>query len=254
MTLIPFIEEIIREAGAITLQSFNSPDLAIDTKSDDSPVTRADRETEEYLRLRISTAFPDDGIVGEEFGTTNPNAARRWILDPIDGTKTFIHGVPMYGTLIGVEDGDEIIAGAIYIPPLDELVIAERGAGCFHNGKRCRVSDVATLESATVLCTNDTRLRNKLGAETYESIVGKAQMYRTWGDCYGHLLIATGRAEIMLDPVMSVWDCAPMAVILEEAGGRFADFSGNRTIRGGSFFTSNAVLYETIRERLHGTA
>lgn len=243
---LSFLEEIIREAGKKTLTYFRKPSTEVLFKDDRSPVTIADREAEQYLRTRIEQEFPNDSILGEEFGEKRGSSQRTWILDPIDGTKTFIAGVPLYGTMIGLEDEGEITLGAVYMPALDELVIAGRGRGCFWNGSPCAVSTVDTLDKATLLTTDDRRLRRSIGNERYHEIFDTAKLVRTWGDCYGHLLVITGRAEAMFDPVMAPWDCAPLPVLLEEAGGQFANFNGGRSIRGGSFLSCNALLFEPL--------
>ncbi|MEO6939420.1 MAG: inositol monophosphatase family protein [Candidatus Kapaibacterium sp.] len=248
MNLQHFIERLAREAGAITLKYFNKPGLVVDTKANDTPVTQADRESERYLRAKITEAFPKDGIIGEEFGEERPKAARRWILDPLDGTNSFIHGVPLYGTLIALEEGDDVTHGACYLPALNELVYAERGKGCFWNGDSCKVSSVDQLSASTLLTTSERGLTGVLGRERYDTLVRSVQLFRSWGDCYGHVLVATGRAEAMLDPKMAVWDCGPFAVIIEEAGGVVSDLRGNRTIRGGNFVSSNKEISNPLRD------
>jgi histidinol-phosphatase len=241
-----FLEDIIRDAGKSTLKYFQQASTEVHTKHDDSPVTRADREAEELLRSRILREFPQDSILGEEYGEHRGTSQRTWILDPIDGTKTFISGVPLYGTMIGVEEEGDITMGAIYLPVLDELVIAGRGRGCFWNGALSKVSAVDKLEQATLLTTDDRRLRRAIGDERYHEIFDNAGLVRTWGDCYGHVLVITGRAEAMFDPIMKAWDCSPLPVLIEEAGGQYSDFRGRRTIRGGSFLSCNAVLFESL--------
>ena len=242
-----FLEEIAREGGKITLKYFNNPSLEIITKSDATPVTLADRETEEFLRKRIRAHFSDDIILGEEFGTDGSNTDRRWILDPIDGTKSFIHGVPLYGVLIGLEQLGKISHGVVYLPALDEMISAGAGEGCFWNGRQCHVSSVTKLEDATFLATNMQRLEQTLSAKAYSELTGRVKLTRGWGDCYGHILVATGRAEIMVDPKMEIWDCGPLGVIVEEAGGRSFDLAGNRTIDGGSLISCTSGIAEEVR-------
>ena len=250
MNLRLFLEEIAREAGAITLKYFNNPGLEIITKSDETPVTRADRETEEFLRSRIRSQFPEDVILGEEFGTDGSNTDRRWILDPIDGTKSFIHGVPLYGVLIGLEQGGKISHGVVHLPALNETVSAGSGEGCFWNGKECRTSDVTKLEDSTVLMTNVQRVNRTPSSKAYHDILGRAKLVRGWGDCYGHILVATGRAEIMIDPQMAIWDSAPLGIIMEEAGGQAFDSSGASTIDGGSLISCARGIAEEVRSIL----
>lgn len=246
--LLAILEKLARDAGDITLKYFQNPELAVESKKDDSPVTVADRETEQFIRDEVASMFPGDVVVGEEFGeSAGEKGARRWIVDPIDGTKSFIHGVPLYGVMIGVEEVGEIIAGAVFIPPLNDLVIAEKGEGCFWNGKPAKVSDVDKLENALILTTdvaNHTRF-NK--ADSWERVCNASRLMRTWGDCYGHILVATGRADAMFDPQMNPWDCAALKVILEEAGGTFTDYEGVPTIYGEDAISTNGKLLAEIK-------
>src|SRR5665213_4581056 len=227
MELRNFLEEIARGAGEITLRYFNKPNLEIITKSDASPVTRADRESEEYLRKRIREQFSNDKILGEEFGEDGSSETRRWIVDPIDGTQSFIRGVPLYGVMIALEESGIITHGCVHFPALNEVISASRGHGSFWNGERCRVSEIDRMEDATLLATDFRRLEGKLSGQARDTLIRKAKTVRGWGDCYGHFLVATGRADIMLDPKVALWDTAPLGLIVEEAGGRAFDFSGN---------------------------
>ncbi|MFI5200981.1 MAG: inositol monophosphatase family protein [Candidatus Kapaibacterium sp.] len=245
-----WMEEITRGAGEITLRYFNKPNLEIITKSDASPVTRADRESEEYLRKRIREHFPDDKILGEEFGEDGSSESRRWILDPIDGTQSFIRGVPLYGVMIALEEGGIITHGCVHFPALNEIISARRGHGCFWNAERCQVSDIERIEDATLLATDFRRLEGKLSIVARDVIVRKAKTVRGWGDCYGHFLVATGRADIMLDPKVAMWDTAPIGVIVEEAGGRAFDFSGNDTVYSPTLITTNSELAAEVKEML----
>ena len=235
--LLEFAVEIARGAGEITLQYFRKqPETS--RKSDGSFVTIADREAESYLRRRIGERFPDDGILGEEDGESQGSSGRRWILDPIDGTFAFVHGVPLYGVLIAVEIEDEMTVGVVNMPALGEIVSAAKGLGCFFNGEPARVSGTAELKDALLLSTSF------VGAT--ELLEARAKVSRTWGDCYGYVLVATGRADVMLDPVMNLWDCAPLLPIVEEAGGTFTDWRGVRTADGGNSIATNGVLFEEV--------
>jgi len=241
--LLDLAVRLSREAGDIALRYFKGSQVA-ERKADNSFVTKADLEVERHLRERIANVFPHDTILGEEEGETPGMSGRRWIIDPIDGTFSFVHGVPFYGVLIGLEIENEPVLGVINVPALDELVFAARGLGCFHNGEPARVSNVSTLSEALLLTSDfnshDPRARS---SRVLSSSVGAV---RTWGDCYGYILVATGRAEIMLDPVMNVWDCAALLPIVEEAGGTFTDWRGNRTIHGGSAIATNGLLFEAV--------
>lgn len=243
--LLDFAVDLAWKAGRMTLAYFQTR-VAAETKPDNSPVTVADRETERFLRDEIRRRFPDDGIVGEEFGVDSPDSRRRWILDPIDGTRSFIRGVPLYGVLIAAETDEDTQLGVLYFPALDEMVCAARGLGCWWNGRRARVSDVGSLEDSGVLLTDG----QWPGAGGWDRLRARAGCVRTWGDCYGHALVATGRAEVMVDPVMSVWDAAALRPVIEEAGGVFTDWGGRETHRGGSAVSTNRALADEVRELL----
>ena len=229
--------------GRRTLAYFNAG-VAVETKADDTPVTVADREAEQVIRARISRSFPNHTIIGEEGGETAGDAAYRWIIDPIDGTKTFIHGVPFYGVLVGVEVAGEPAVGAVYLPAFDEMVSAATGLGCTWNGRTAHVSRVSELAEATLLTTSVTSCMRR--SDAYERLVAQTKLQRTWGDCYGYVLVATGRAEIMLDPAMNPWDCAPLLPILREAGGFFTTWDGTPTIWGPDAVGTNAALHQQV--------
>jgi histidinol phosphatase-like enzyme (inositol monophosphatase family) len=240
MKLLEAVERVARKAGAEALARFRS-NLQVETKADGTPVTEADRAAERAARAVIAELFPQDGVVGEELGESNPGAKRRWFVDPIDGTKAFVRGVPLWGTLVAVTEGEEVLAGAMFFPALDECIAAEQGEGCFWNSKPARVSTTATLGAATVL-TTDARAQ----PPTLMELLRQGQVCRTWGDCYGYLLVATGRADVMVDPVLSPWDSAALKPIIEEAGGVFQALDGRRTAFGGSAVATNAALAKEV--------
>jgi histidinol-phosphatase len=243
--LLDFGVEAARGAGEITLRYFRKT-FETRLKGKDNFVTQADLEAEEFLRRRIEASFPEDSIIGEEGGESAGTSRRRWIVDPIDGTYAFVHGVPFYGVLIGVEIDGEPSVGVINIPALGEVVYAAKGLGCFWNGERARVSATAKLEDALILSTDfGSCARYGFGAAADELQRGAA-MRRTWGDCYGYVLVATGRADVMLDPVMNVWDCAALLPIVEEAGGTFSDWKGRRTIHAGNSVATNGLLFPEV--------
>lgn len=250
-TLLDAAEAFAREAGERTLRHFGGV-VDAEAKLDGSPVTLADREAETLIRERIGSRFPDHGILGEEFGETAPDARVRWILDPIDGTRSFMRGVPLFGVLIGVEVEDEPAVGVAHFPALGETVAAGRGLGCRWNGNPCSVSDVGRLESALVLTTDVERIAAQEIGPGWKTLARRAAFARTWGDCYGHILVATGRAEVMVDPILSSWDAGPLLTILTEAGGVFRDLTGEATIHGGSGISANALLYEPTLALLRG--
>jgi histidinol phosphatase-like enzyme (inositol monophosphatase family) len=235
-------------AGRRTLAYFNTG-VAVDRKADATPVTVADREAERILRERIAASYPDHAILGEEEGdTSGANPDYRWILDPIDGTKSFVAGVPLYGVLVGVEARGEPAVGVVYLPALGDMVAAANGMGCTWNGRPCRVSSVDRLSDATILTSSISRARAR--SDAWDRLTEATYLQRTWGDAFGYVLIATGRAEGMFDPAISPWDCAPMLPILREAGGHFADWQGKPSIYSPDAFASNAALYEQFLQVL----
>ena len=243
--LLDFGVAAAREAGEITLRYFKRK-FETSLKGKDNFVTQADIEAEEFLRRRISERFPADTVIGEEGGETPGTSGRRWIIDPIDGTYSFVHGVPLYGVLLGVEVEGEPAVGVIDIPALGESVYAARGLGCFWNGAPARVSGTDRLEDALLLSTDfGSCARHGFGAAA-EELQRRAAMRRTWGDCYGYVLVATGRADVMLDPLMNVWDCAALLPVLEEAGGTFSDWQGRRTIHSGNAVATNGRLFQEV--------
>ena len=241
--------ELARITGAVAMRHYRSH-LTVETKADGSPVTIADRAAEEAARAWVRTRFPDDGILGEELGEERPGAPRRWIIDPIDGTKAFVRGAPLWGSLVALCEGEQVLAGAAYFPAVDELVAAAPGAGCWWNGSRCRVSAIGALPEATVL-TTDERFRDRPDRQAgWRALSHAAAVSRTWGDCFGYLLVATGRAEAMCDPILSPWDAAALQPIIEEAGGVFTDWSGVSTAFGGSAVATNRALAADVRTML----
>jgi histidinol-phosphatase len=247
---LDFAMDAAWQAGHLTLAHFQAG-VAIEEKPDHSPVTVADRSAEELLRRLIATRFPGHAVVGEEFGETERDSTHRWILDPIDGTRSFVRGVPLYGVLVGLEIGGESVVGVAHFPALGETVAAARGEGCRWNGRTCRVSAVSRLEDALVLCSDAGDLARR-APRASASLRERSVLQRGWGDCYGHCLVATGRAEVMLDPVMSAWDCAALLPILSEAGGFFGDWSGRATAYGGNAVGTNAPLREPVLALLAG--
>jgi histidinol-phosphatase len=244
-------QELAVGAGSITLKHFGKV-LGSETKGDGTPVTVADVAAETFLRKEIGRRFPDHGILGEEFGLTNPDAPVRWILDPIDGTRSFMRGIPIYGVLVGIEVEAAPAVGVAHFPALRETVAAAAGQGCHWNGQPARVSSIADLGAAAVLTTDPALLLEGPMGEGWERLIRHASLARTWGDCYGHALVATGRAEVMIDPVLSPWDAAPFIPILEEAGGRFTDQAGIPRLDGGSGISTNGILHQRVLDILSG--
>ncbi|MEX0779341.1 MAG: inositol monophosphatase family protein [Balneolales bacterium] len=249
--LLEFARTVARRGGDHTLNHFKK-ELNIERKADDSPVTIADRETETIMRTMILDKFPDHGILGEEYGTVNPESPVQWILDPIDGTKSFIHGIPLYTTLIGILVNDKPVAGIIYAPALDELCDAGEGLGCRLNGKPCSVRESNNLKEATFLTSELQSVFEGDSISLFNDLVQKTRLHRTWGDAYGHMMVATGRADIMFDPVLEIWDAAPLLPILKEAGGSFFDLQGNERIDTGSGISCSSKLQSELLNIIRG--
>jgi len=233
---------LARDAGRLTLDWFRSVDLAVDSKGDGTPVTAADRAAERFVREQLAARYPDDTIVGEEEADVTGSSGRRWIIDPIDGTKAFTHGVPLYCTLLAFEDEHGPAIGVIDLPALGETVYAGRGLGCFCNGEPARVSTRDRL-IGSYLTTSGFDYWNE---EALMAARASGMFLRTWGDGYGYALVATGRVEAMVDPVVAPWDVAGMPVIIGEAGGTFTDFDGEPRIDGGTGVATNMLLHDEV--------
>ncbi len=241
--LLEAAEALARLMGATALRHYRT-NLTVERKADGSPVTAADREAERVAREWIAKRFPRDGILGEEFGSRAGAGGRTWLLDPVDGTKSFVRGVPLWGSLVAVVEGDAVLAGAAAFPAVGELLVAAPGQGCWHDGVRCRVSEIARLEDATVLTSDVPRFADPERRHGWETLASAAAVARTWADCYGYLLVATGRAEVMVDVGLNPWDIACFAPIVEEAGGRIIDFDGRRYPPLGNAIATNRALAE----------
>lgn len=239
--------DIAKKGGEHTL-NYYLKDIEVMRKGDDSPVTIADQEAEELMRKEISKLFPSHGIVGEEHGSTNESSSIQWILDPIDGTKSFIHGVPLYTTLVGVLYKNEPVVGIVFAPALNELCEAAKGKGARLNGEACSVRPCSGLSDATFLSTDATTSSDFGFGTEFETLLRKTRVNRTWGDAYGHMLVATGRADLMFDPILNIWDAAPLLTVLQEAGGVFCDVSGKETIETGNGISCSKQLLPEVLE------
>lgn len=254
---LKFAVQAARDAGRLTLEYYRRADLAVITKADDSPVTIADREAEQQLRKQAAEAFPHDAFLGEEFGETPGDSGFRWIVDPIDGTKSFVHGVPLYGTMVALEYDGTAVAGVVVIPGQDEYIYAGQGSGAwFARGEDkpapARVRNQTDLSQATFLTTCVSTYEDAGSLPAFERMRKATRLCRTWGDCYGYTLVATGRADVMVDPRMNVWDNAALQPIMQEAGGVFTDWSGVSTIFAKQTVATNPQLLETVLKTLHG--
>jgi histidinol-phosphatase len=234
--LLDVAVDAARAGGAESLRYFGTG-IDVEFKKDDSPVTKADRRAETAMREVISAAFPDHGILGEEHGAINPGSRVQWILDPIDGTQSFIHSIPLYTTLVGVTIDNEPVAGVIFAPVPDELCAAAKGMGATLNGKPCRVRPCASLGEASFMTTDVIHYSIHGFDRELAELLGRVRMHRTWGDAYGHMMVAAGRADLMVDPVLNVWDAAALINIVQEAGGLFTDLKGRAVIDGGNGFS-----------------
>lgn len=244
--LMDFASRTAESAGEITLEHFGR--VAVEFKGDGSEVTDADRASEEHIRAAIAERFPEDGLLGEEGTARESRSGRRWVIDPIDGTRSFAAGVPLYGILIALEEEGRPILGCCHLPALRETVVAAHGAGAWHNGRRASVSDVTRLEEARLLTSGLEYWRDwatEEGKRGWTELLSRARFGRTWGDCYGYVLVATGRAEMIADPAAGArWDYAPMVPILAEAGGRFTTLGGEPPATWRSALASNGHLHE----------
>lgn len=239
--------EISKIGGAHTLKYFQK-DFEVISKEDDSPVTIADRETEQLMREEILKRFPNHGIIGEEFDRVNEESNIQWVLDPIDGTKSFIHGVPFYTNLIGILVDNEPVVGVVNAPALDEICVAGIGLGATFNGEPCSVKETQELSDSTLLVTEINRF-NEMGIQPlFQELMDKTKLHRSWGDAYGHMMVAIGRAELMVDPKLNLWDAAALLPIVKESGGVFSDFNGNETIHTGNGFSTNKHLFPKVKE------
>jgi histidinol phosphatase-like enzyme (inositol monophosphatase family) len=249
-TLLQAVSEVARLTGKVALSHFRTR-LDVETKRDGSPVTIADRSAEGTARAWIAARFPNDAILGEEFGSVGDHGGeRRWLIDPIDGTKTFVRGVPLWGTLIGVLGGETVLAGAVFCPAADEIVVAALGEGCWWNDSRCRVSGETEIARSTLLSTDVRFVGHPERASRWSALANEAAVTRTWGDCYGYVLVATGRAELMVDNLMSPWDSAALIPVVQEAGGEFSDWDGRVTPFGSGAMATNRAMAAALRTRL----
>jgi len=246
--LLDLALDLARRGGDLTLRWFRSEQLAVVHKSDGSPVTEADRASERLIRGELERLRPDDAILGEEEAERAGTSGVQWIIDPLDGTRAFTRGVPLYATLVAVSDQHGPAVGVIHLPALAETIYAGRGLGCFLNGKPARVSDTATLAGACLTTSGFEHWPEK----DLAAVRRAGLALRTWGDAYGYALVATGRADVMVDPVIAVWDVAPMPVILTEAGGRFTDYTGAVRADGGNGIATNRHLHDAVRALLSG--
>jgi len=246
--LLAAARDIATAAGSLTLRWFGRRDLGVTWKRDGTEVTEADRAAERLVRERIGRQFPDDAIFGEEEGGSIRPDGRTWIVDPIDGTRGFVRGVPLYATLVALVDPHGPLVGVIDLPVLEHTLAAGRGAGCWLGDHRCSVSDHPGLSGALV----NTSDYNTFEPSQFEALRSGGAMMRTWGDAYGYFLVATGQAEAMIDPVCETWDLAPMPVIMAESGGRFTDVAGRPEYRNRNGVATNGLVHAAVLDAMQG--
>ncbi|MBV9773695.1 MAG: hypothetical protein JO040_07075 [Gemmatimonadetes bacterium] len=252
--LLDFATRVAEGAGRITLEHFGR--AAVEFKGDGSEVTAADHAAEAYVRSELAEAFPDDGIVGEEGDDVPSRSGRRWIVDPIDGTRSFSCGVPLYAVLLALEEEGQPTLGCCHFPALRQTLVAAAGAGAWTGGERARVSECETLADARLATSGFEYWRDRSSDADragWERLVRATRFARTWGDAYGYFLVATGRIDLLADPICgSYWDYAPMIPVFAEVGGGFTTFRGSALSPGSSVLASNGRLHEAASRVLLG--
>jgi histidinol phosphatase-like enzyme (inositol monophosphatase family) len=221
---------------------FDPSNLLVQIKADGSPVTEADRQIELYMRESVAASFGGDGFAGEEYPDTAGDSGYRWIVDPIDGTKSFIRGVPLYANLIALQEDGEVVFGVINLPSAGIMVHAERGKGCWRNGVRVEVSDRTDFDGAYLMATWLEDWDPAVIAELHS----RGVVLRTWGDAFGYAMVACGYADAVVDYTARAFDLAPMSVIIEEAGGRFTSLDGRRVFDAGNGIASNGLIHDSL--------
>lgn len=248
---LQFALSMASAASDLILKHYQVDGLLVESKSDDSPVTVADRGAELLIRKMLAESFPQDGILGEEFDSVPSQNGYRWIIDPIDGTKPFVHGVPLFGTLIGIELDSRMVAGVSRFPALNEVVYAAEGQGCWWQirdqaPRQTFVSSITSISEARMMFTEPTHWRTTGRFDSIVAVMNQVKVARGWGDCYGHAMVATGRAEMAIDPLMSPWDIAALIPILREAGGTCTDWKGVETVTGGDGVSVVPALKDAV--------
>ena len=244
-----FTKLLADESGKI-IRSYFRTGVAVESKSDESPVTIADKKGEEVMRSLIEKHYPEHGILGEEFGEVNPEAEYKWILDPIDGTKSFICGALSFGTLIALLRNGEPVLGVINQPVLDEFLIGDNRSAEI-NGVLTKVRECGRLSDAVLLTTDHLNVGEFRDGEKFEKLINKVKLYRNWGDCYGYYLLATGYADVMIDPIMSVWDSMALIPVIKGAGGIITDYQGKDAVKGNSIIAAARGIHSEVIEELN---
>lgn len=243
--------EAAKAASEVALHYFRT-NLKVETKADRTPVTQADRECEATITEVLSRHFPVYGFLGEEMGERAGQVNTRWIIDPIDGTKNFIRGIPFFATLIALEENGEITAGVMSAPALNDLLYARKGQGAFANGRQVHVSDVDDLRNAMLIHGGLKDLKVRSCWEPFLRLVEMTARQRGFGDALGHSVVICGQAEVTLEPEIKPWDVAATKILVTEAGGRFSDFAGSPSIYTGNAIISNGRVHEVVVDILQG--
>ena len=243
--------DIAETASEVAKSYFRQAALLIEIKENQTPVTIADKKTETAIRKEIEHRFPEHGIIGEEFGHgPKEQSELTWTIDPIDGTRSFIRGIPLWGTLLGVLYRKEPVVGVMVLPMLGETYAAAKGMGAKCNGVSIHVSPVSKFGSAVISVGDRSCFSSTHHLNTLSRLEDDAELVRSYTDCFGHALVARGGADAMVDPLVSVWDVAPIACIVEEAGGRYGNFAGERTVHDTTFATCGRELGDALFSRL----
>ena len=248
-SLTPFLQLLSNESSEIIKRYFRTS-VSVENKLDSSPVTIADKLAEEKMREIIAKEFPSHGIIGEEFGSDNPDAEYVWVLDPIDGTKSFISGALSFGTLIALLKNGKPIIGVINHPILNEFLIGDN-QNCLLNGSKVEIRNCSSINQATLLTTDHLNIGKYQNQNKFDELTKKVKLYRNWGDCYGYYLLATGFADIMIDPIMSVWDSMALIPIINGAGGMITDYQGNDPTIGNSIVASSKEIHSEVIKLLN---
>ena len=246
-----FVSRLAEKSGEIIKRCYLAENIEIDLKADATPVTQADRDAEELMRELIRKTYPEHGVIGEEYGEDNAGAEFVWTLDPIDGTVSFASGCPLFGTLIGLLHQNQPLMGAIHQPLFHQLCIGN-GKRTLVDGRPVQLRSSNRIVDATVLTTDLTSIRRSRYSEGFDLLLDRSRMFRTWGDCYGYLLVASGKADIMLDLDMSIWDIAPLIPVITGANGIITSWSGDDAVQGKSCIATSHTLHRQVVEILTG--
>lgn len=247
---IPFIKDLAAKSSEVIMPYFANHDVVVERKSDETPVTVADRNAEKIMREMIGKQYPHHGIIGEEIGNENVDAEFVWVLDPIDGTKSFAAACPLFGTLIALRHRDEPVLGAIHMPVLRRLLIGD-GKKTTLNGKPVRVRETKTLDDAIALTTDILFVEQYRSPAGFERLIRKVKLFRTWGDCYAYFSFATGWTDIAIDPIMEVWDIRALIPVIRGAGGVITGWDGGDPVHADSIVAASPLLHESVIEELN---